>query len=260
MRIRRKVWAEPELSACSYFIKKPLALRGQWQDSFVKKQPIHLDLGCGKGVFLARAAYKYPELNFIGIDISLDILGVARRNMNETFGQQDPENILFFSHNIERIGEVFSKSDDISRIYVNFCNPWPRAKAHKRRLTHPRQLKSYIQFLQPNGEIWFKTDDADLYLATKRYFKQTGLDILQISEDLHGDQWHDNIDTEHELMFLEQGERIKAIRARWYGGGDETQAFKRDSEQAQNKICAAQQTQPGYQSGADETGHLQNIL
>lgn len=219
MRMRKKAWAQPELQACDFFIWKPEAHKGQWQEKFIKKQPIHLDLGCGKGVFLAEAALHNPEVNFIGIDISMDILGVARRNIWTRF-EREPENVLFFLHNIEKLQEVFSAEDKIQRIYVNFCNPWPKARAHKRRLTHPLQLEKYKQILAPGGEIWFKTDNEDLYLATLRYFQAAGLNIFFQTTDLHAEGTAENYVSEHEHMFTARGIRTKAIRAK-FGGENE---------------------------------------
>lgn len=223
MRIRRKIWARPELDTCKYYIQNPKELRGKWISQFADKQPIHLDLGCGKGVFLAQIAYNQPEVNYIGIDISMDILGVAKRNIEKTFVENLPTNLLFFNYNIERLGDIFTYSDKIDRIYINFCNPWPKARGHKRRLTHPRQLREYFKFLSPQGEIWFKTDDDDLYLATERYFKSTGMEIFYMTKDLYKDKCSENVTTEHELMFSAQGIPIKAIKARWNGGNYEGQ-------------------------------------
>lgn len=81
MRMRKKDWARPELAACSYYTDQPETLKGHWQEHFARKQPLHLDLGCGKCTFLAELAFRHPEINYIGIDQSPDVLGVARRNI-----------------------------------------------------------------------------------------------------------------------------------------------------------------------------------
>ena len=97
MRIRRKTWARPELSACPYFIAQPEQQKGRWGEVYGQQRPLHLDLGCGKCVFLAEAAHTHRDVNFIGIDISLDILGVARRNIAEIFGEEQPDNVPIIS-------------------------------------------------------------------------------------------------------------------------------------------------------------------
>ena len=214
MRIRRKAWARPELSACPYYISNPEQRRGHWTEVFGEKRPLHLDLGCGKCVFLAEAAHVQRDVNFLGIDISLDILGVARRNIAETFGREEPDNVALCAYNIERLEQLFAPEEKVERIYINFCNPWPTARHHKRRLTHTRQLLHYKHLLAPGGEIWFKTDNDDLYLATRRYFAEAGFTVFLDTKDLHGEPWVENILTEHEVRFTEQGIATKALRAR----------------------------------------------
>lgn len=241
MRMRKKLWAEPELADCDYFIKEPKVHRGHWQEAFAARRPIYLDLGCGKGVFLAQSADEAPAVNWIGIDISPDILGVARRRIHERFQGEQPGNLLFFRYNIEALQEVFSKADGIARIYINFCNPWPTSRGHKRRLTHTRQLETYRQFLKPGGEIWFKTDDQDLYIATRRYFREMGIETIAETTDLHQAGWTENIQTEHEVMFTERGEKIKAIRGRWQGESDERKASVGGIESAQGERDSFQQ-------------------
>ena len=135
MRIRRKTWARPELAACPYYIPQPEAQKGRWQEVFSSPRPIHLDLGCGKCVFLAQAAHTHRDVNFIGIDISLDILGVARRNIQEAYGEEQPDNVALCAYNIERLPQLFAPGEQVERIYINFCNPWPAAGHHKRRLS-----------------------------------------------------------------------------------------------------------------------------
>ncbi len=214
MRIRRKTWARPELSACPYFIAQPEQQKGRWGEVYGQRRPLHLDLGCGKGVFLAEAAHTHRDVNFIGIDISLDILGVARRNIAEIFGEEQPDNVALCAYNIERLPQLVSPEEKVQRIYINFCNPWPTARHHKRRLTHTRQLSQYKPLLAPGGEIWFKTDNDDLYLATKRYLAEAGFEIFFDTKDLHGQNGPENILTEHEVLFTAQGIPTKALRAR----------------------------------------------
>ncbi len=214
MRIRKKDWARPELAACPYFIQDPPAHRGRWMGLFGAPRPIHLDLGCGKCVFLADIASARRDVNYIGIDISLDILGVGRRNIQAAYGDGSPENVRLCAYNIERLPELFAPGEGVERIYINFCNPWPAARHHKRRLTHTRQLESYKPLLAPGGEVWFKTDNDSLYLATKRYLQEAGFAIFFDSKDLHREGDPENVLTEHEVMFTAQGIPTKALRAR----------------------------------------------
>ncbi len=214
MRIRKKDWARPELSACPYYLADPKAQKGSWQKAFAKEQPLHLDLGCGKCVFLADIAHGHRDVNYIGIDISLDILGVGRRNIQGVYGDEQPDNVALCAYNIERLPELFAGSEKVDRLYINFCNPWPAARHHKRRLTHTRQLESYKALLAPGGEIWFKTDNDDLYLATRRYLGEAGFTVFFDTKDLHAENDPENVLTEHEVMFTAQGIPTKALRAR----------------------------------------------
>lgn len=214
MRIRRKTWARPELAACPYFVAQPQQQRGNWEAVFGEKRPLHLDLGCGKCVFLAEAAHTHRDVNFLGIDISYDILGVGRRNISQAYGEEQPDNVALCAYNIERLGELFSPEEKVQRLYINFCNPWPTARGHKRRLTHTRQLLHYKPLLAPRGEIWFKTDNDDLYLATRRYLTEAGFAIYFDTRDLHAAGDPENILTEHELRFTQEGIPTKALKAR----------------------------------------------
>lgn len=218
MRIRTKPWARPELAACPYFIKEPEALRGRWREIFSREAPLHLDLGCGKCTFLAALAHGNPGINYLGVDISTDILGVARRNIAARYGEQPVENAALCAYNIERIASLFAPEDRVERIYINFCNPWPNAGHHKRRLTHTRQLEAYKAFLSPEGEIWFKTDDDGLFLASLRYFAQAGFTVYEKTLDLNALPDTGNILSEHEVLFESRGIKTKALKARRNAG------------------------------------------
>ena len=126
----------------------------------------------------------------------------------------EPDNVIITRFDIDRILLILSEEDKINRIYINFCNPWPKGKHRKKRLTHTRQLEKYKTFLKENGEIYFKTDDDDLFESSLNYFKEAGFTIVKKTYDLHSepDFWY-NIETEHEKMFLEQGIKIKALVA-----------------------------------------------
>ena len=215
MRIRIKPWARPELEECKYFIDNPKEMKNNWRKCFNNDNPIHVELGCGKGVFLADLAIKHLDINYIAIYIKSDVLGYARRNVEAVYtkNRKKVENVVLTAYNIEQILDIFGDKDQIDRIYINFCNPWPKAKHNKRRLTHTKQLELYKKFLKPNGEIFFKTDDDDLYLATLRYFEESGFNIFYKTTDLHNDKNEENVLTEHEIMFIEKGIKIKAIKA-----------------------------------------------
>lgn len=213
MRIRRKPWARPELAACPFCIDQPQEKRGNWEAQFPVKQPLYLELGCGKGTFVSIKASQNPQINFMAVDIKSDILGLTKRRVEEAYRLIDKpaDNVLIFAYDIERIGEVLSPEDKVQRIYINFCNPWPKKKHKKKRLTHPRQLRQYMQFLEQDGEIWFKTDSDELFEESLEYFKLCGFEESFITRDLAASGFSENILTEHEQMFMEQGLLIKFV-------------------------------------------------
>lgn len=211
MRIRNKPWAREELDASEIYIKNPEEIKGKWREKFNNNNSIHLELGCGKGYFVKKAGLKNPGINYIAIDLIDTILGVANRNIQEEFGSKNITNILLTRYDVEAINNILDKSDDIERIYINFCNPWPKPRHKKRRLTHVRQLEKYKQFLKQNGEIYFKTDDNGLFKESSEYFEESGFETIKITYNLNEepDFW-DNIETEHEIKFKNEGIKIKA--------------------------------------------------
>ncbi len=217
MRIRYKPWARGELEASSFYIDNPEAYKGKWKSLFANDNPIHLELGCGKGGFISQLASQNTDINYIAIDMVDAMLGLAKRNIENVYIDKDMpiNNVYLTRFDIERIFLIFNENDSFDRIYINFCNPWPRGKHRKKRLTHTRQLEKYRVFLKDEGEIFFKTDDDGLFCDSLLYFKQSGFDIINQTEDLANNKgfWN-NIETEHEKMFMEQGIKIKAIIAR----------------------------------------------
>jgi len=218
MRIRYKKWARPELEASKFYIDEPEKLKGKWKDQFENsKQPLHLELGCGKGQFMARLALENQNINYIAIDLVDAMLGLAKRNIEQAYKDAniEPKNIFITRFDIERILLILDKKDEVERIYINFCNPWPRGKHRKKRLTHSIQLEKYKQFLKNNGEIYFKTDDDELFESSLFYFEESGFEIVKKTFDLHAEPiFEKNIETEHEKMFSEQGIKIKALIAK----------------------------------------------
>ena len=180
MRMRFKPYARPELLACDFHVHEPLTHAGHWHELYARpEQPLHLELGCGKGGFLSQLAPLHPEINYLGIDITDKVLILAKR------------------------------------IYINFCNPWSKnAGSNKHRLTHPRQLLQYRALMPEGSEIYFKTDDDDLFRDSLGYFPAAGFEITWQTLDLHKNEPDWNLRTEHEGMFSEQGIPIKALIAR----------------------------------------------
>ncbi|MDR0943844.1 MAG: tRNA (guanosine(46)-N7)-methyltransferase TrmB [Ruminococcus sp.] len=211
MRIRYKKWARPELAACPYYYQDGTSNKGCWREKFIKKSaPLYAELGCGKGAFIAEAAFIHQNINFIACDIKSEMLAYTRRKAVKRFEEEglQPANLVLLTLNIEKTETVFGEGE-LDRIYINFCPPWKRESDYKHRLTHPRQLLQYIKILKPGGEIHFKTDDDTLFEDSLVYFEECGFMILRIERDLHRSSYTENIITEHEKMFSEEGKKIK---------------------------------------------------
>ena len=224
MRMRFKPYARPELLACDFHVHEPLTHGGHWHETYARPdQPWHLELGCGKGGFLAQLAPRHPDINYLGIDITDKVLILAKRKVEAAYQAADRpiDNVKIMSADIERIHNVIFPEDTVSRVYINFCNPWSKnGSSHKHRLTYPRQLIQYRAFLEDGGEIYFKTDDDDLFRDSLEYFPASGYEITWKTFDLHENEPEWNIRTEHEGMFTEMGIKIKALIARKLPGDE----------------------------------------
>ena len=219
MRIRFKPWARPELEASYFYEDNPEEYIGKWKEKFKNENnPLYIELGCGKGSFISELAFSNQNINYIAVDLVDAMLGLAKRKVEEKYSLNNikVENLILVRYDIERILNIFNKNDKIERIYINFCNPWPKAKHKKKRLTHTRQLEKYKEFLVEGGEIYFKTDDDELFKDGLNYFTETGFEIISKTLNLHQNDIFDgqNIVTEHEKMFSDEGIKIKALIAK----------------------------------------------
>lgn len=216
MRIRRKAWARPELAASPFVIDRPDDCRGRWKQVFERREaPLHLELGCGKGGFIAQKAFETPDMNFLAVDLKSEVLGLAKRNAERVYGEggRAVDNLRLAAHNIEWIDHMLAPEDQVARIYINFCNPWPKKRDFKHRLTHPRQLALYKKILMPGGRLLFKTDDDILFEATLGYLAEGGFEVTEAIADLPASHESSAIMTEHERMFRTMGLPIHYIAA-----------------------------------------------
>ena len=218
MRIRFKPWARPELEASYFYEDIPENYIGKWKNKFKNpKQPLHIELGCGKGSFISELAFRNQDTNYIAIDLVDAMLGLAKRKVEEKYNENNikVDNLILVRYDIERINNIINLEDEVERIYINFCNPWPKSKHKKKRLTHTKQLEHYKEFLKSGSEIYFKTDDDNLFEDSLSYFTESGFEILKKTYDLHNEDIFNgkNIITEHEKMFSDEGIKIKALIA-----------------------------------------------
>jgi tRNA (guanine-N7-)-methyltransferase len=204
MRLRNKPWAKDKLAEHSTIVvHNPDEQKGRWHDLFGNNQPIHIEVGTGKGRFITGMAKANPHINYIGIELQQSVIVGALDLIIE-----DPlPNIRLLNQNADNL-EKFFDAGEIDRVYLNFSDPWPKNRHEKRRLTYKSYLKSYENILVKNGEIHFKTDNQGLFEFSLRSFSEYGLLLNFVSLDLHNSEFEGNIMTEYEEKFANKGNRI----------------------------------------------------
>ena len=178
--------------------------KSSWRNAFPRSaNPFWLELGCGKGEFAAAFAAETPTVNLLAIDIKSEVLAVAARNASLQFAKagRPIDNLFLTSQDIERIGDVLSESDGVDGLFIHFCNPWPKFRHQKHRLTHPRQLALYRRFLVPNARLQFKTDDPGLFEDTMKALADNNFILDEVHRALPAHHSAAAIMSEHEKMF-----------------------------------------------------------
>ncbi|MEH7343361.1 tRNA (guanosine(46)-N7)-methyltransferase TrmB [Bacillus sp. JJ1532] len=204
MRQRNKPWAKERLGQYpQYVMSAPEQNKGNWQDVFEKKQPLHIEIGTGKGRFITGMAKANPNINYIGIELQDSIIVTALDKIIE----DELTNVKLMNVNAADLREFF-EAGEVDRVYLNFSDPWPKTRHAKRRLTYKTFLKNYEEILVKNGEIHFKTDNQGLFEFSLMSFSEYGLLLKDVSLDLHNSGFEGNIMTEYEEKFSKKGNRI----------------------------------------------------
>ncbi|WP_434329443.1 tRNA (guanosine(46)-N7)-methyltransferase TrmB [Mycoplasma capricolum subsp. capricolum] len=204
MRLRKKAWTDEFLNQhTSYLIKYDKKIN--LNEIFLNNNPTCLEIGCGKGQFLTTLALKNPNLNYIGMEKSSTITAIGLKKSLKEFQNNSKKmtNIKYLNKYAENLLEIFY-TDSFSRIYLNFSDPWPKARHYKKRLTYLGFLDIYSDILIKNGFLEFKTDNDSLYNFTLEQLKLTNKwEIISNSLDLYNDQelLKDNVPTEYETKF-----------------------------------------------------------
>lgn len=218
MRMRKKPWAEQELQSCRFFVETPEPNCGRWRERYpvqIRKNPLHVEIGCGKCVQTGALAHASRDIRFLAVDEVKKVLAVGVREIYKAYGEETPDNILLTCADATETDTWLSTDDCVERLYISFPNPWnQRLKHQKRRLTHPRQLMQYRSAMVDNAEIWFKTDDATLFTDSLDYFTACGFTITYKTDDLHHSGFTPNFESEHERLFSAQGKPIHMCIAR----------------------------------------------
>lgn len=207
MRLRNKPWAKDALASHpEMVIQNPEQWKGRWQERFGNDNPIHIEIGSGKGQFVSGMAKKNPNINYIGIEIQESVLVVAL----EKALAADVPNLQLLHVNGGQVTDYFEKGE-VNQIYLNFSDPWPKKRHAKRRLTHESFLVGYEQVLPPFGELHFKTDNRGLFEYSLASFSQFGLILKQVWLDLHKVDFPENVMTEYEEKFSAKGHPIYRV-------------------------------------------------
>ena len=213
MRMRKKKNCGARMERCKdIWIKNPQEYKGKWSTLFQNDNPIHIEIGCGKGNFILGMAKMYPDVNFIGIEKVEDVIVMAMEKVSDA----ELSNVLFMDMDAQIIEEIFEKGE-IERIYLNFSDPWKKKKQAKRRLTHKNFLDKYKMVLNEGDYIFFKTDNRLLFEFSINSFCQENYKLSNISLDLHNSDFEGNVMTEYEERFSAMGMPIYRLEAKYIG-------------------------------------------
>lgn len=208
MRLRNIKGAREAIANDKYVINEPEKLKGNWKSLFEGDNPIHLEIGSGKGQFLTNMTSLNPNINYIGIEKYSSVLYRALEKRREV----ELSNLYFIRYDAQYITSVFAENE-ISRIYLNFSDPWPKDRHAKRRLTSRQFLAKYEQCLKKGGQVIFKTDNLMLFDFSLEEAEAAGWKIESITYDLHNSEFvKDNIMTEYEERFVSEGKPIHMMK------------------------------------------------
>jgi len=201
MRLRHIKGSEEFVQSSDSVIQVPEDYKGTY------KHPLHVEIGMGKGMFLRRMARLNPDINYLGIEIYESVIMKAIERKEKDEEENGPlDNLKFICMNAERLECCFDKGE-IDRIYLNFSDPWPKARHEHRRLTSPIFMRLYDKVLAKDGQIEFKTDNVDLFEYSLESIPQAGWKIIYQTHDLHSEPV-DNVMTEYEEKFSSIGNPI----------------------------------------------------
>lgn len=209
MRLRNVPGARETLQSNANFILEPEKLKGKWAEYFNNTNPIHIEIGSGKGKFITTLAMQNQDINFIAIEKFATVLLKLIKKMPE----EGLPNLAILNADAEMLTQFFEQGE-ISKIYLNFSDPWPRKRHAKRRLTHVRFLETFKVLLKNEGIIALKTDNQDLFDFSVEQFELAGYLLEDVTYDLHQSSLSEgNITTEYEERFINQGMPIYGLTA-----------------------------------------------
>lgn len=207
MRLRKQPWIEQAILEHQdiVLLEDIGARRGQWQIFFAQTQPLHLEIGTGRGSFIVGMAQKYPQYNFIGIEANIDIIYDVVLRIRKS--PVPLPNLQLIRGDANKLLEWFAPQE-IAQIYLNFSDPWPKKRHAKRRLTHINFLNIYKQITQETATVKQKTDNDALFAFTLETLAEHKFELLGVSTDLHASTFENPVATEYERRFARQGKNI----------------------------------------------------
>lgn len=209
MRLRNVKGSREKIAGSEFVIHEPESMKGKWHEFFENENPIHIEIGMGKGKFITDLAQQNPNINYIGIEKYSSVLIRALEKRAEI----ELDNLIFIRMDAENIEEVFEK-DEVDCIYLNFSDPWPKDRHAKRRLTSTQFLARYDKVLKDNGEVIFKTDNRPLFEFSLEQVEEAGWKIKNHTFDLHHSEYmKGNVMTEYEEKFSAAGNPIHRLVA-----------------------------------------------
>lgn len=213
MRMRRLPWAEEYLNQSEIVIKDPAKMKGRWRQ-LVKGEKLHLEIGCGKGDYWNLMAQKEEQDGWIAIERNVSVAGIAVRKFDAM--HNDPARMRFIWGDAEKVDEWFGEGE-IDIIHLNFSDPWPKRRAHKKRLSSQAFIARYEKILKPRGSIQMKTDNSSLFEYSILQFQDCGWRLSEFSVDYRREPHEEDVITEYEQRFLTLGQPI--YRAVWAKDG-----------------------------------------
>lgn len=211
MRQRNKPWADDFLQENNdVVIANPKDNKNNWKKVFGNNNPVHLEIGTGKGQFIVGMAEQYPEINFVGVEMAKSIIVDAAQKVKES----EQTNLLLINENANDLEEIFGR-DEVSSIYLNFSDPWPKNRHEKRRLSYHTFLSKYENILDENNELIMKTDNRGLFEYSLVSFSKYGLQLEEVTLDLHALDDPTNVMTEYEEKFSSKGQPIYRCRTKF---------------------------------------------
>ncbi|MGG0669823.1 tRNA (guanosine(46)-N7)-methyltransferase TrmB [Lederbergia citrisecunda] len=210
MRLRNKPWAKDFMAEHpEVLIHEEEGTTIDWKAVFGNENPIHVEVGTGKGQFIIGMALANPDINYIGIEHFDNVIVSALEKVIEA---EKPSNLRLLRGNGANLEDLFQKGE-LDRVYLNFSDPWPKSRHAKRRLTHESFLARYEKVLKKKGEIHFKTDNRKLFEYSLVSMSSYGMILQEVSLDLHAEMPEDNIMTEYEEKFSAKGQPIYRLEA-----------------------------------------------